>query len=184
MADTPSKEQQILDAHCGLIHRVVIASQNPGMVPDMEQILEQAEQNGWTSLVMTIRNILSGSREPGMLRMLDEEDAVIVNSILLGIQNPATLPPLDKAIDGNAAAPGLAMLIHATRSGNMEALDTIATMATQMSQAGGDMARIAAIMRPLSLGERDADKLCEGLDGETEKLVLNILAELAKLEAN
>jgi len=82
------------------------------------------------------------------------------------------------------AAPGLASMIHAARSGNMEALQLIANMATQMMQAGGDMARLAGLIRPLVTGERDADKLCQGMGEDGQKLVLGILCELAKLEAH
>lgn len=178
------KNEQIRQAHAGLIHRVVIASQNPNAVPDMDKVLKEALDNGWAGLVATIRKILAGSRDGALLRSLDEEDAVIVGSILNGIQNPATLPQLDQEIDGAMAAPGLASLVHGARTGNVEALQLIGNMATQMMHAGGDMARLAALMRPLVLGERDPNKLHEGLTDKGEKLLLAILDELRKLETH
>lgn len=180
----PEKTEQIVQAHAGLIHRVAIACQNRALVPDLEDILKQAADNGWTDLVAAIRKILAGQREPGAFRHLDDEDFTIVESILRGIQNPAALPDLSQQFDANMAAPGLASLIHAARGGSLEALQVIADMATQMLQAGGDMARLAGVIRPLVTGERDADKLCQGMGDQGQQLVLGILRELAKLEGH
>jgi hypothetical protein len=182
MATLPEKDQQIIEAHTGLIHRVVIGCQNPGMVPDLEDILKQAEQNGWLQLVAAIRRILSGSRDVTILKSLDEEDQVIISSILRGLQNPETLPDLREGVSGAMAAPGIAAMVNGARSGNLETLQLLGDMAQQMLRAGGDMARLAGILRPLVKGERDADKLTEGMGPEGEKLVLGILAELAKLD--
>ena len=184
MPTLPEKDQQIVQAHAGLIHRVVIACQNRAVVTDLDDILKQASDNGWTDLVAAIRKILAGQRELGAFRHLDEEDFTIIESILRGLQNPATLPDLSQEFDANMAAPGLASMIHAARGGSLEALQLIANMATQMLQAGGDMARLAGIVRPLVTGERDADKLCEGMGEKGQQLVLGILRELAKLEAH
>lgn len=184
MPTLPEKSQQIVHAHAGLIHRVVIACGNRAIVPDLDDVLKQAADNGWTDLVTAIRKILAGQREIGAFRHLDEEDFVIVDSILRGIQNPATLPDLSQEFDANMAAPGLASLIHAARGGNLEALQLIANMAQQMLQAGGDMARIAGIIRPLVTGERDADKLTQGMGEKGQQLVLGILRELARVEGH
>ncbi|MDT8386374.1 MAG: hypothetical protein RQ736_02585 [Thiogranum sp.] len=184
MATLPEKDQQIIDAHSGLIHRVVIGCRNRELVPDLEEILKQAEQNDWHQLVAAIRKILAGSRDPALLRALDEEDAVIVDSILRGLQNPATLPDPNKEISGSMAAPGIAAMVNGARRGNLETLQLLGTMAQQMLRAGGDMARIAGILRPLVEGERDADKLAEGMSTEGQTLVLAILEELAKLDSH
>jgi hypothetical protein len=45
------------------------------------------------------------------------------------------------------------------------------------------MARLAGVIRPLIQGERDPDRLTRGMDGQGERLVLAVLAELGKLEA-
>jgi len=184
MATLPAKDQQIIEAHTGLIHRVVIGCQNPGMVPDLDDILKQAEQNGWLQLVAAIRKILAGSRNESLLNGLDEEDQVIVRSILRGLQDPDTLPDLGKGVDSAMAAPGIAAMVNGARSGNLETLQLLGAMARQMMRAGGDMARLAGILRPLVQGERDADKLTKGMGSEGEKLVLLILEELARLDTH
>lgn len=184
MAQLTDKREQIIQSHAGLIHRVAIACQNRALVPDLEEILRQAEKNEWTELVAAIRRILDGERELSAFRHLDEEDRTIIESILMGIQNPGTLPDLNTEIDPDLAAPGIASLVHAARTGNTEALQLIANMATQMSKAGGDMARLAAIVRPLVTGERDPDRLCEGMSSKGEKLVQQILVELGKFETS
>ncbi len=180
MATLPEKDQQIIEAHTGLIHRVVIACEDRSKVPDLEDILKQAQENGWMPLVSTIRKILAGERAISLLKPLDEEDQVIINSILQGLQNPATLPPLGEATDGAMAAPGIAAMIRGARDGNLETLQLIGAMAQQMQQAGGDMARVAGVLRPLIQGERDADKLSEGMSDDGKKLITTIIHELGR----
>jgi hypothetical protein len=80
------------------------------------------------------------------------------------------------------AAPGIAAMVNGARSGNLETLQLLGAMAGQMMRAGGDMARLAGILRPLVQGERDADKLTKGMTSEGEKLVLLILEELSRLD--
>lgn len=184
MSSAPEHIEQIRQAHAGLIHRVVIAAQNRAMVPDLDEVLRQAETNGWRQLVAAVRRILKGERALNRLRPLDEEDEVIVSAILMGLQNPSTLPDLGAAFDAGMAAPGLAALIHAARQGRIEALETIATMAAQMLQAGGDMARLAGNIRPLVKGERDPERLTQGMGDKGEQLMLGILRELARLEGH
>ena len=150
----------------------------------MEQVLQAATENDWTALVSVIRDIISGNRDESILLALDEEDRIIAESILRGLQNPDTLPPLETNIDSTMAAPGIAGLVHASRTGNVQALQIIATMAKQMLEAGGDMGTLAGRIRPLVDGERDADKLTENMTDKGQKLMLQILEELLKLEAN
>ncbi len=180
----PDKQDQILQSHAGLIHRVVMHCNHPGSVPDMEQVLQTAADNDWTTLVTTIRDIMSGNRDESMLALLDEEDRIITESILRGLQDPSTLPSLETDIDSSMAAPGIAGLIHASRNGNAQALQIIGSMATQMLEAGGDMSILAGRIRPLVEGERDADKLTEKMGDKGQKLMLEIIEELLKLEAN
>jgi len=184
MSDMPEHDEQILQSHSGLIHRVVMHCNNPGSVPDMEQVLQQAEQNDWKQLVAAIRDIMSGKREESILLGLDDEDRVIVGSILRGLQDPSTLPDLQADFDSSMAAPGIAGLVHASRTGNAQALQIIANMAKQMLAAGGDMGILAGRIRPLVEGERDADKLTEHMTDKGQKLMVDILEELLKLEAN
>jgi hypothetical protein len=53
-----------------------------------------------------------------------------------------------------------------------------------MLAAGGDMGILAGRIRPLVDGERDADKLTEKMGDKGQKLMLDIIEELLKLEAN
>ena len=184
MSDMPEHDEQILQSHSGLIHRVVMHCNNPGSVPDMEQVLQQAEQNDWKQLVAAIRDIMSGKREESILLGLDDEDRVIVGSILRGLQDPSTLPDLQADFDSSMAAPGIAGLVHASRTGNAQALQIIANMAKQMLAAGGDMGILAGRIRPLVEGERDVGKLTEKMSEKGQKLMVDILDELLKLEAN
>ena len=176
--------EQILQSHAGLIHRVVMHCNNPGSAPDLEQVLQQAEANDWTDLVRAIRDIMSGNRDESLLLGLDDEDRTIAESILRGIQDPSTLPDLEADFDSGMAAPGIASLVHASRNGNAHALQIIAGMAKQMLQAGGDMGILAGRIRPLVEGERDADKLTQDMGENGQKLMVDILEELLKLEAN
>jgi hypothetical protein len=53
-----------------------------------------------------------------------------------------------------------------------------------MNRVGGSMGRLAAVVRPMIDGERDPDRLCKGMDAQAQQLVLDILAELGRLEAH
>lgn len=180
MPAIPEKSQQVLLAHAGLIHAVVRTCHNRDLMPQMEQLLLLSEQNGWTQLVAAIRGILGGRRDIGIMANLDEEDRVITEAILLGLQNPETMPDLNATPDPNHAAPGLASMIAASRQGNVEALRALADMATQMRQAGGDMARLASALSQMEQGEDDAEKLSRGMSPAGQKLVEMILEELRK----
>lgn len=184
MTATPDLKEQILHSHAGLIHRVVMHCNNPGSVPDLDQVLKQAEDNDWTQLVAAIRGIMAGNRDESVLAGLDKEDSIIVDSILQGLQDPATLPALETDIDSSMAAPGIAGLVHAARNGNAQALQIIANMAKQMLEAGGDMSILSGRIRPLIEGERDPDKLTDKMSDKGQKLMLEIIEELIKLEAS
>jgi len=180
----PDTTEQILQSHSGLIHRVVMHCNNPGSVPDLEQVLQQAEQNDWQQLVTAIRDIMAGNREESVLLGLDDEDRIIVEAILRGLQDPATLPDLSADFDSGMAAPGIAGLVHAAHGGNLQALQIVGNLAKQMLAAGGDMGILAGRIRPLVEGERDTDKLTEKMGNKGQKLMLDIIEELLKLEAN
>ncbi|MGB1110635.1 MAG: hypothetical protein ACPG4N_09780 [Gammaproteobacteria bacterium] len=179
-----SKKEQIAQTHAELILAVVAATQNPEARQQLEQPLRVSEDNGWVELVRRIRRVLEGERDASLLLGLDEEDHAIVESILEGIQDPSRLPKPGEKGDAGMAAPGLAQMIHAAAHGNTQALQLVANMAEQMTQAGGSMAQIGGIIRKLINGERDADKLAAGMNAQAESLLLSILQELAKLEAH
>ena len=176
------KQQQIRQTHAGFICGVVKAAQNPDARSEIEQGLRLVQQNGWGDIVRVVREIFNGKRDESLLVDLDEEDAVIIRSILQGIQDPSTLPDPTVPADAAAAAPGLAGIIHAAAHGDTQALQAIGMMAEQMQQAGGPMAQVAGRFRQIMDGERNADVLVARTDASAESLILNILEELAKLD--
>jgi hypothetical protein len=177
----PEREQQIRMAHATLIHQVVRACQNSDQRAELDSILKVATQQGWDDLVNVIRLIVDGKRDDGLLNGLDEEDSVIVSSILSGLRDPSTLPDINQQGDPTQAAPGLAQMIHAASRGDAQALQAVSQMAEQMMQAPGDMARLGGNMKRLIDGERDADVLCKGMAASGEQLMLNLIDELNKL---
>jgi hypothetical protein len=177
-----TRTDQIRQFHASFINAVAEACMKPDERGALEPLLKQAEAAGWQDLVTVIRKIYAGQRETGMLDMLDEEDRIIASSILQGIQNPATLPDPDEKPDGTMAAPGLASMIQAAASGNVQALQLLGNMGEQMSRVGGEMGRISGIFRRLVNGERDPETLTKGMGKKAEELTLSILEELGKLE--
>lgn len=178
----PDKTTQILYIHAGLIHQVVKATLNRDLRPALEPILHQSAENGWHQLVATIRKIFNGHRGHGLLQGLDSEDQVIIQAILDGIKNPATLPDMKQPAHPGVAASSFANLIHATAHGDLTALQMLGSLADQMNAMGGDMRGLAASFRPLVDGERDIEKLSRGLSPTGHALLLDILAELAQLQ--
>ena len=175
--------EEILQDHTTLIHRVVMHCNEPGSVPDLAQILQLAEKNDWEKLVETIRSIMSGNRDHSLLQDLDEEECIIIESILNGIEDPASLPSVPADFHSGLAAPGIASLIHASIEGSAQSLNITANMAKQMLEAGGDFAIMAGRIRPLIEGERDLGKLTADMSGQGQKLMAEILAELTMLES-
>ena len=180
----PEKQQQILQTHASLVIAVVQTIHQPELKPQLDQVLQQSTQNGWENLVKIINKIVAGSREQSLLNNLDEEDIVIVDSILRGIQDPATLPQVEQQGDATQAGPMMARLIDEARRGDHNALSLLGTMAEQMSAAGGDMANLAAVLKDMIDGERDVDKLCTRMGPQGESLITQILSELAKLDTH
>lgn len=175
------KKAQIIQAHAGVIVQVVQTVQNPSLMPQMEQVLELSEKNGWDEVVAVIRKILAGSRDANLTQGLDEEDSTIVEAVLLGIQNPESLPDPNKKPDASLAAPGIAHMVFEAGKGNTQALEIVSNMAEQMSKTGGDMKNLSGIMRKLINGERERKNLIKGMGAQGIKLVDSILEELNKL---
>jgi hypothetical protein len=182
MPDFPDRHEQIRQVHSEFIRQVVECCSRSDQRPHLEMLLQQAEQQGWDALVAALKRIAAGERGPEPLRGLDEEDQVIADAILRGLQDPSTLPDPAQRQDPTLAAPGLAHMIHAAATGNAEALMLIGNMAEQMSSVGGPMARLAAVIRPLINGERDPERLTRGMDAQGRQLLHEMLDELAKLE--
>ncbi len=181
---TPDKREQIIQTHAGLILGVVQSIQNPEFKQQLEEVLTLSEKNGWVQLVAAIRKIIAGSRDQNLLNGLDEEDAIITEAILKGLQDPSTLPQPEQPADGTLAAPMLAQLISDARRGDHNAVIMLGGMAEQMSAIGGDMANLGAVLKDMIDGERDVDKLCTRIGRQGESLITEILSELGKLEVH
>lgn len=182
MPTLPPQHQQIVQTHAAFICRFVELSQNAASRPALEELLRGAEDAGWSRLVAALRLIAAGRRNPATLVGLDEEDTVIAEAILRGLTDPATLPDPDRKPDGAFAAPGLAAMIHAAARGDAQTLVMLSHMAEQMSRAGGEMARLAGLVRRLVNGERDANALERDLSVRTRQLLHSILEELGRLD--
>ena len=130
----PDRHQQIITMHSAFIRRVVELGENPAQRAKLESVLEAAMSNGWEALVGAVRRILQGDRSVSALNGLDEEDAVIAEAILRGLQDPATLPDASARPDPSLAAPGLAGMIAAAAKGDVKALKVLSEMAEQMSR--------------------------------------------------
>lgn len=180
MAELPDAVEQVRRMHAPFIHMVVGALRDRSRIPELMQTLAEAETQGWTRLAAALRQVADGKRDEVVKLGLDQEDRVIVESVLMGLDNPATLPALEQKPDGRAAAPGLAAMIDASARGDVKALAVLAEMAEQMVKAGGDMARLGGLMRRLVNGERDADALMKGMGPLGRQLLLDILSELGK----
>ena len=178
----PERDQQIVQAHAAFICQAVELIQQPQAGNRLDALLDAAAENGWTALARAVRQFASGTRDLRLIAGLDEEDRVIAEAILRGLQDPGSLPDPNRKADPTLAAPGLAGMIHAAGRGDVQALALISQMAEQMSRVGGDMSRVAAVIRPMINGERDPEKLCTRLDTRGRQLVLQILDELGKLD--
>lgn len=180
MAKLPDAVEQVLQMHAPFIHAVVDALTDRAQLPQLMQTLNAAEQQGWAALVRALRFIVEGKRDDSIKLGLDEEDRIVVDAVLRGLNNPATLPALDQKPDAAAAAPGLAAMIAASARGDALALAALANMAEQMVRAGGDMARLGGVMRRLVNGEREFEVLSKGMGALGRNLLLDILSELGK----
>ncbi len=180
----PDTTEEILQSHAGLIHRIVMHCNAPGSVPDIDQVLKFAEDNISNQLVTIIREIMSGKRKDAIPLELEEETRVIAEAIVKGLENPETLPVLETDINSEHAGIGIAGLIYAACTGNEQALRILMGTAKQMRQAGGDMDIMAQRIRQITEGERTKDKLTDGMEERGQKMVLEIIDELSRLEEN
>ncbi len=183
MAPLPERRDQVRLAHSRLIHQIVAACQNAGALPAAEESLRVADANGWDGLAASLQRILDGRRDSAaLLQGLDEEDSIIVESVLAGLQDPGCLPPAGSASDPSFAAPGIAGIVVAARRGDQQALQWLGLMATQMQHSGGDMAKIGACLGPLSRGQNSVLNLGKGMGHAGCSLLYQILEEITKLQ--
>lgn len=184
MPSLPARAQQIIQSHAPLIVGVVQACSNVAARQELGLVLTALDEYGQRQLAAVIRKIMSGSRELSLLKGLDEDDAVIAEAILRGLNDPASLPDPNVKPDPAAAAPGLAYMIHEASRGNVQALHMLSSMAEQMTATEGDMAQLGGMMRRLVDGERDPNVLCKHMQPQGESLMLAILEELGKLDVH
>ena len=182
MIDLPSRQNQIIYAHAGLIVSVIEAIQNRACAAELETVLEHAASKGWIDLVTAIRKILQGIRDHSLFTNLDEQDSTIVEAILRGLHNPASLSVPNERMSPVFAAPGLAQIIYPASKGDKQALQVLNDMSEQMTEIDGDMQMLGNLLQRLVKGERDANKLCTGLSAQCKSLVNCILQELGNLE--
>lgn len=180
----PARTQQILQTYAPFIHAIATACLQPERMAQARELLAQAEQQGWGAMVKAVRQVIAGKRDNSVFAGLDEDDRIIVESILRGIQDPATLPDAAQQPDPSAAAPGLAGMIHAAASGDVPALAALADMAEQMVKVGGDMGRLGGSLRRLVNGERDVDLLTLGMSAQGRDLVAKLVQELARFNVH
>jgi hypothetical protein len=176
----PDRTQQVIQTYATFIHGVATACAQPQLLPHLQPLLTHAEQQGWNKLVTALRLVIAGRRDSGIYAELDDDERIIVEAILRGIQDPATLPDPAQAADPNAAAPGLAAMVQASANGDAAALSALANMAEQMVKAGGDMAKLGGNLRRLVHGERDVNLLTRGMSGKGRDLMAKLVAELEK----
>ncbi|NQV28189.1 MAG: tetratricopeptide repeat protein [Rhodopirellula sp.] len=84
-----------LRRHLTVIIGTIVAVQDASQLEEFEATLTGLEQRGWTNLVVSIRNILTGQRDADTLcTSLDLQDSMIIETILAGLADPSTLSDL------------------------------------------------------------------------------------------
>lgn len=77
-----------------------MAMEEPRHRSQLEQALPGMEQHGWTNRLSAIRRILAGERDAEALcASLDFADLMIIETILAGLADPASLSDLLPAGD-------------------------------------------------------------------------------------
>jgi len=175
MAKLPDKIKQISVVHSHLINSVVAACQNSKYLDFLEIELKKAEANGWIELIKRIRKILNGSRKTNLLIGLDEEDAAIVLSILVGLQNPKELPKLNQVDKSQFAPESLSKLLIAYKNKDSQAIELLNQMITQMKQSDGDMKMMGKVIEKLSKNDLNIDNIKKEMSEQGKKLVDDLL---------
>jgi len=184
-AELPPRDLQVLAAHAPLIVAVVKGRGDPEAAKHAGDLLAALIRAGHGALAKALGQVLSGSRPEADQRLaLSPDEALILEAVLRGVDDPSALPDPAQSGDPTAAAPGLARMIHASAHGDVQALHALSGMAEQMVRIGGDMGRLGGLMRRLVDGERDADGLAARMGPLGSSLIHAILDELAKLDVH
>ena len=177
---TPDRDQQIIQTHAAFICQAVELLQRHDADQMLTALLANVADNGWNALANVVRQFAAGRRDLLIMhRIWTMEDRVIAAAILRGLQDPVDpAGPHRKAIRRLRPRPGAydPRGVERQRAG----AEPDGQMAEQMSKVGGDMSRVAAVIRPMINGERE-QSACARLDVRGRQLVLQILDELGRL---
>ncbi len=174
--------EELLKLHSALLHDVVDAIHDKSKQAPLLDMLNEAQNNGWQKLCEAIRSILEGQRDDSVLDNLDEEDAILIQAILIGIDNPETLPENDLQKQRDEAALGLATTIAAACQGDQRAMELVAHMDQTFQDNPQEIGTIGNAVRKMINGERSSVSLLEGLDPTNAELVEQVLEQLKIVE--
>jgi tetratricopeptide (TPR) repeat protein len=175
-----------------LVKRVVAAVVDPSKRPELEEALAGMAERGWTKLVEALRHTLDGERDAEELcEPLGGEDSMILQTVLRGIADPASLeeiPAAEPAVD-DAQTTDLAQRLEkhlpmiaavAAAVGQPELGSQLDPVLQRMEQDG--WSNLVASLRRILHGERGPDALLGGLDEEDTLVIGTILAGLENPE--
>ena len=81
--------------HLPLILACLSASGDASGAAELDPVLTQIAENGWTALVTALRQVLAGERDADLLcETLDLEDSLIIDTLLAALADPDSLRPL------------------------------------------------------------------------------------------
>lgn len=81
--------------HLWLILDCLTATSDADAATQLDAVLVHGEKQGWTALVVALRQILAGERNADLLcDPLDPEDSMVVETLLAALADPASLQPL------------------------------------------------------------------------------------------
>jgi hypothetical protein len=184
--------QETLRRLGNLVKRVAAAVTDPSQRPALEEALAERGEHGWTKLVEALRRVLDGERDEDVLyEPLDREDSVILQAVLRGIADPASLEdiPTAEPAGDNAQVADLAQRLekHLPLIGAVvasidepEVRSRLDPVLQQMERNG--WSNLIASVRRILDGERSADALLDDLDEEDTLIVGTILAAIENPE--
>jgi len=163
------------------VRAVVVAATDPAARMGVEPIFKARVEAGWTNLVEAARRILDrNERSIDILADgLDIEDAIIVQAILQGIQDPASVEAILPDETEEEAVHRLledTMPLIAGVVGVVLGVLPSVEIEHLFDTLGEDFAR--AIRRIVDSGERDPEVLCNRLDPAETLVVRTILAAI------
>lgn len=183
MDNLSSDTKKILQENADLIHLVILALSDSKFIPQLNANLEQAEKNGWTDLVASVRKIISGVRDIAEFPDLDNEDRTVINGILKGIEDPASLPAVENSVEPDKIGTTIANYVYETNAGNKDARNNLNILSAELISGPGDLKQIASVIGLLVQGERDKQVLCGNMGHTGIAIIESILEEMTRLES-